>query len=198
MVFLNKSILYKLSDNELVEAIVKEKDRNHLRQMQEELYNRYAKKIYTKCVIIVKERELSKDLTHDIIIKVLLNLSQFRSDSPFYSWVNSIVYNHCLNYIQKNKKIKLVDFGKYSYEIAIEEIEMENRILKELNLDKLEELMVLITIAERTILLMRYQDGMSIKQIAKTMNVGESAVKMRLKRSRDHLAELFKQLGHDK
>jgi len=39
--------------------------------------------------------------------------------------------------------------------------------------------------------LMRYQDGLSVKAIARALSVGQSAVKMRLKRSRDHLAELL-------
>ena len=42
--------------------------------------------------------------------------------------------------------------------------------------------------------MMRYQDGLSVKEISDTLNVGESAVKMRLKRSRDHLAELINEL----
>ena len=40
-------------------------------------------------------------------------------------------------------------------------------------------------------LLMRYQEGLSIKEIAEVLEISESAVKMRLKRSRDRLAELL-------
>ena len=40
---------------------------------------------------------------------------------------------------------------------------------------------------------MRYQDGLSIKNISTTLNLKEGAVKMRLKRSRERLAKLVKQ-----
>ena len=40
------------------------------------------------------------------------------------------------------------------------------------------------------ILMMKYQDGFSVKDISTMLDLGESAVKMRLKRSRDRLAEL--------
>ena len=46
--------------------------------------------------------------------------------------------------------------------------------------------------------MMYYQDDMSIKQIAESFAIGESAVKMRLKRSRDHLAELITELEKKK
>ena len=41
--------------------------------------------------------------------------------------------------------------------------------------------------------MMRYQDGMSVKDIAESLGIGESAIKMRLKRSRDRLADLIQE-----
>jgi RNA polymerase sigma-70 factor (ECF subfamily) len=38
---------------------------------------------------------------------------------------------------------------------------------------------------------MRYQESLSIKEIAEVLGISDSAVKMRLKRSRDRLAELL-------
>ena len=38
---------------------------------------------------------------------------------------------------------------------------------------------------------MRYQESLSIKEIAEVLDISASAVKMRLKRSRDRLAELL-------
>lgn len=42
---------------------------------------------------------------------------------------------------------------------------------------------------ERMILLMRYQDDMSIKEIQEALQLGESAVKMRLLRAKNRAAE---------
>ena len=66
------------------------------------------------------------------------------------------------------------------------------KFLQELQLDQLEILFRQLKGDDKIILLMRYQDSMSVKQIAATLGIGESAVKMRLKRSRDRLAELLK------
>jgi RNA polymerase sigma-70 factor (ECF subfamily) len=41
---------------------------------------------------------------------------------------------------------------------------------------------------------MKYQDDMSIKDIQEALNLGESAVKMRIKRAKARVAELVTQL----
>jgi len=199
MVFLkNKTTSYsELADNDLVFALVQEKDQAIRRQMQETLYDRYAEKVFAKCMAMVRNRDLAKDLSHDIIVKIFLNLNKFRGDSPFYGWVYAVAYNHCLTYLKNKKRLKIEDFEAHSYDIATDEDELEAKQTKEVQLSHLEKLMNMITEPERLILLMRYQDSMSVKQIADLLGIGESAVKMRLKRSRDHLAELLKDSGDE-
>ncbi|KAA3627408.1 MAG: RNA polymerase sigma factor [Bacteroidetes bacterium] len=186
-----------LDDKELVKAIIQERDRQLMRRMQGVLYERYIERVFAKCITLVRNKNTAKDLAHDIMVKVFLNLSKFKGEATFYSWVYAITYNHCLNHLEKEKKIKLEDFEAHSFDIAVDEIELEHKILKDLKLSQLETLIEKIGEGERMILLMRYQDGMPVKQIAKTLSIGESAVKMRLKRSRDHLAELLKKYDHE-
>jgi len=149
------------------------------------LYDRYVDKVYRKCLLLTKDREISKDLTHDILIKVFLNLSKLKTITNFSLWVHSITYNHCIDYLRLKKKFKHEDYEEALFEnITEEEIEREQQELKELRLSELEIVFEQLNQEERLILLMRYKDGLSIKAIAKALAVGESAVKMRLKRSR--------------
>jgi RNA polymerase sigma-70 factor (ECF subfamily) len=46
---------------------------------------------------------------------------------------------------------------------------------------------------EKALLLMKYQDNLSGKQIAQTLRISEDAVKMRLKRARTRVIYLYKQ-----
>ena len=188
----NKKIeIANLSDMEVVAAILKGNNRQEQRKLQEELYDRYAGKIYHKCRNMVRNDEVAKDLSHDIIVKVFLKLDRFRGDSSFYSWVIVIAYNHCITYLEKEKRLKVEGFDDHSFEITAEEEGIEEKILQEARLEQLEENIKKLHDAERLILMMRYQDGISVKEIATTLNIGESAVKMRLKRSRDRLAHLI-------
>ena len=53
--------------------------------------------------------------------------------------------------------------------------------------------MALIAAKERMILLMKYQDDLSIKEISEKLEVGESAVKMRVKRAKQKVICLYKE-----
>jgi len=47
---------------------------------------------------------------------------------------------------------------------------------------------------EKMILLMKYQDGMSIKEIQVSLGVSESAIKMRIKRAKEKMRVLYKKV----
>jgi len=183
-----KRAVAELSDWDIIQRIG-----NGEKPLLEVLYDRYATKIFHKCLSITKDRDISQDLSHDIMIKVFINLSKFKGTSDFSFWVYSITYNYCMDYLKKKKRFRVTPYDAAAFkEVSMDEVELENKVLKDLQLDQLEKLFEELKDDDKMILLMRYQDAMSVKQIATTLRVGESAVKMRLKRSRDRLAELLK------
>lgn len=75
------------------------------------------------------------------------------------------------------------------------EEDVPDEYLLELDVKKLR--VVLATIIEtddKTVLLMKYQDDMSIKEIADTFDKTESAIKMKIKRAKYKAKELCSQL----
>lgn len=185
------------SDSELIDKILTEKDKKLKRQFQEDLYGRYVQKVYFRCVSIVKDKNIAQDLAHDIMVKMFLNLNKYLGKAPFGSWLFSITYNHCINYLRKEKKLKLDDLDSVKEQIATDNASIEEKELLEMQLNQLERIFEKLKEDERLILLMRYQDGMSIKMIAANLKISESATKMRLKRSRDHLAEFLKEVNNE-
>lgn len=183
-----------LQDEEVVRRIVD----NGEKKLMELLYQRYANKVFGKCISLVKNQEIAKDLTHDIMVKIMLKLSAFKGNSAFSLWVHSITFNHCMDFLKKKKRIKYEDIETSQVDqIATDTIEQEHRLFLDMQVSQLKILLEQLGVGEKMILLMRYQDGMSIKEIANALDLGESAVKMRLKRSRDQLAKLFKQINHE-
>ena len=178
-----------INDNDLIELIVQE----GRRELMHVIYDRYADKVYHKCISLSKDRVLSEDLMHDVMVKILAKLSQFKGTSDFSFWVYSITYNYCMDFLRKKKKsftTEVLDYNTFDT-IAEDEIEQENNILKELRLEQLAKIFKNLDPDEKGMLLMRYQESLSIREIAEVLGISESAVKMRLKRSRDRLAELL-------
>ena len=60
-----------------------------------------------------------------------------------------------------------------------------------MRVDKLKKAMELISPDEKMILLLKYQDYLTIKEIVSVLGIGESAVKMRIKRAKDKLIQVY-------
>ena len=169
----------------LIEKIQKEKDKESFGKV----YDLYAKKVYNKCFQMVQNQKNAEDLTHDIFIKVYLNINSFRKESSFATWIYSISYNTCINFLKKEKNhIDLTE------EIEEEHTEPEENELFQISSAKIEGILKEIDHSSRMILMLKYQDLMSIKDIAETMNLKESAVKMRIKRAKSKVLIIYNQI----
>jgi RNA polymerase sigma-70 factor (ECF subfamily) len=189
----NKIARYSsVSDLDLISLIIKEQKTD----LFEILYDRYAPIIYRKCVSLTQDQNTAKDLMQDIMLKIFLNISQFEGRSNFSLWVNTISYNHCMQYFKLKKRLLISPEELSTYEgLAIQDIEEEHQELQQIKVNQLRLLLEKLKPEYRLILVMRYFSDMSVKEIAESLEIGESAVKMRLKRGRSKLAELFHPLN---
>ena len=69
--------------------------------------------------------------------------------------------------------------------------ELQIKKIEEMRLVQLEEIMSMLKVEERLLLLMRYFDGLSISEIQHLTKLGASAIKMRLKRSRERMLMIY-------
>lgn len=178
----------KLPDEDLVKAIVK--TNNTL--LFEILYDRYATLVYNKCFGFAKDADEAKDLTQDVFLKLFVKLASFKGKSKFSTWLYAFTYNHCVNYVTRNTAKK---FEKQSVDYKdIENLsyyEEDDTSFLDMKVDKLKVALELISPDEKMILLLKYQDFLSIKEIESVLGIGESAVKMRIKRAKDKLKTVY-------
>jgi len=170
-----------LSDEELIKKIVRTNDSYLFSQ----LYDRYASVVYNKCLSFSKSKEEAQDLTHDIFLKLFIKLRSFKGRSKFSTWLYSFTYNHCVNYVQRDseKKKPKVPIDDYLEKFTSEDLSDEN--IFSLKTEKLKRVLELIDPNDKVILLLKYQDELSIKEIQEVLDIGESAVKMRIKRAKE-------------
>ncbi len=138
----------------------------------------------------MKNHSLAADLTEDIFSKTFEKLKTFKKISSFSSWLYSITYNHCIDYLRYKKKLH---YPNWNREHEIPEIMDESEEnLNEINYENLLVIMDLIHPEEKALLLMKYQDSLSLKQISESLRISEDAAKMRLKRARTRVLYLYK------
>ncbi|NNE32032.1 MAG: RNA polymerase sigma factor [Winogradskyella sp.] len=176
--------VHNLTDEALVEAIVKTNDT----MLFEILYDRYASMVYNKCYGFANGIDEAKDLTQDVFLRVFVKLASFKGKSKFSTWLYAFTYNHCVNYVTRNtaKKIEKKSINSDRIENIGEDVDSTSEF-KQMRVEKLKKVMELISPEEKMILLLKYQDNLSIKELSEALDIGESAVKMRLKRAKEKL-----------
>lgn len=174
------------TDEELVKLFI-ETQRN---QYFEVLYERYSDRVFRKCLSFVKDRAKAEDFVHDIFIKVILKLSTYKENARFSTWLYSITYNYCMDQLRLNKKRSEV----YSEdELEVPDDTDLNRLFEdsEVETKRLGKALDVLSTEERTLLIMKYQDELSIREIAGVFKISESAAKMRLLRTREKVRESY-------
>jgi RNA polymerase sigma-70 factor (ECF subfamily) len=154
------------------------------------LYQRYSAKIYAKCLTLLSDTAKAEDATQEIFTKIFMNLSRFNEKSKFSTWIYSITYNFCIDYIRKNKKEKAIFSGEIERAPDLAEDNIPDKELLELNLKELKAVLDSMKAGDRAILLMKYQDGVSIRDIAAFFDKSESAIKMQIKRAKERARKI--------
>lgn len=182
-----------LSDEELVALIVETQDAS----LFGELYDRYGKKIYNKCYSFVKDTDEIQDVTQDIFLKLFEQLHKYQGRAKFSTWLYSFTYNFLVNYKKRESEKKLGERWEKlnkneKHLLQIEDVAEEDFF--ELKLSGLEKALDRIEPADKALLLLKYQDDVSVKDIQNLLQINESAVKMRLKRARIKLVNVYQKL----
>ena len=173
----------KLTDEQLVTLFIESQKNLYF----EQLYDRYANKVYRKCLSFVKDDAKAEDFTHDIFLKLVLNICSYKETAKFSTWLYSITYNYCVDQTRSSKKYAEVGLDE-NFDLPDDDDDSE---IAELEAQQLNKAMKEILPEEKSILMMKYQDDMSIKEISDSLNISESAVKMRLLRSKGKLRKIY-------
>lgn len=182
----------KLSDEDLIREILKNQRADDFGI----IYDRYSQKVFQKSISFVKDSDVAKDLVHDILIKCYMNLSKFNFESKFSTWLYRLTYNFCIDYLRKHNRI--ITAGEEELvNISQDDSDLLEKQLLALRADRLQEVLEVIPTTDKAVLLMKFQDGMSIQEMMPILDCGESAVKMRIKRAKAKALDTYKNMFGD-
>ena len=80
----------------------------------EELIKKHQDWIFNVALNFVGDRDEAADLMQEVLIKVVTNLSSFRQESDFRTWVYRILKNHFLNMKRKKTELKTPTFEQFA------------------------------------------------------------------------------------
>lgn len=181
---------HRYSDEELVSSYVETRENDFF----EQLYDRYCHKVHRKCLSFTKDQVQAEDLTQDIFLKLVTKLDSFKYQARFSTWLYSITYNYCADQTRiKNRREEITVGDDWELYGPVEDENLTDQ--HEQSAQNLKHALSLLAVEERQLILLKYQQEVSIKELAEQYNLTESAVKMRLKRSRDRLRNYYWQIA---
>ncbi|MCP4460070.1 MAG: sigma-70 family RNA polymerase sigma factor [Cytophagales bacterium] len=172
------------------EKIWIEKSKKDIRHF-EPLYNKYFDPLFRYFLRRTDDEALAQDLCSATFYKSLDNLKRYQwQGKPFGAWLFKIAGNELKKHFRDRKPVYVIDAEKLSCLDA--EIEL-------IDLDYQEELIAILDeLPEKDlrILELKYFENYNFREISELLEIGESAVKMRIYRLLGNLRTLLE--SHDK
>jgi RNA polymerase sigma-70 factor, ECF subfamily len=160
------------------------------------LLQRYIKSIYNFLYHLTSDSSILDDLTQATFIKAWKNIRKFDREKSFRNWIFTIAKNTTFDYFKKKKTVPFSFFedseGNSRLEnISDETIPSDEIIIRAQTVEELEAKLKKIPEQYRVILLMHYQDDLSLQEIAEILGLPYNTVKSQHTRALARLRREF-------
>jgi RNA polymerase sigma-70 factor (ECF subfamily) len=168
----------------------------------EQLVTLYKDRVYATAYRLLGNAQEAEDQAQEVFIKVFRGLKQLEEPATVTAWIYRITTTTCLDALdrrqrrpatqplaandgQRSEEPRYIDTSNIGPEAAA--LRRELRECLERTLGQIDQL-------GRTVLILRDIEGLAYQEIADTLKVGLSAVKMRIHRARLTFQQLFDRL----
>ncbi|WP_448698842.1 sigma-70 family RNA polymerase sigma factor [Mucilaginibacter sp. AW1-3] len=179
---ISAAISLNLSDEEIIERILK--GEKHLYEI---LMRRFNLCLYRISMSIINDDKEAEDIMQTTYINAYQQLHKFQNRSSFSTWITRILINESL--LHKKRKLKLQQMlmenttNEYHNDTPLKGL--VNKELKGI----LEKAVADLPEKYRMVFVMREVQEMSTNETMEALNIGESNVKIRLKRAKELLRD---------
>lgn len=181
-------------DGELVEMFVATRGDRYFG----ELYRRYGPRVYAKCLTMLGDEAEARDAVQDVFERALRRIGGFRREAKFSTWLYAIANNHCIDRLRARERRRARE-AALPDDDALGEADARPAPggggadwLEAQSPEAIAHILARLGELDRAALVLRYMDGLSTRDLAATLGVGESAAKMRLKRARDRALVIYR------
>jgi RNA polymerase sigma-70 factor (ECF subfamily) len=179
------------SDSELVACVLAGQ-----RDAYETIVERYQERLYRYALTSTRDPDSAADLVQDTFVRAYSSLARCRDRERFAPWLFRILRNRCIDHQKEHRRrdVPLDDRSEHASSIGNPEREMDQSILR----DALEHALSSLPETAREAFLLKHVQGLSYEEIAEILEVGTSALKMRVARARDVLQGSLRGMGYER
>ncbi len=164
-----------------------------------QLYELFKDKVYNTCLAYLQQQQEAEEATQDVFVEIFRSAQSFQSRSGASTWIYRICVNKCLDRIRSSKRQKRFAFitglfnrdtGEIMYDvpsfhhpgIQLEQKENAARLFKSIRQ---------LPDNQQSAFILKHMEGLSQKEIAQIMDIGEKAVESLLQRAKTNLKKLL-------
>jgi RNA polymerase sigma-70 factor (ECF subfamily) len=143
-----------------------------------QLYQTYSGRVFAICLRLLADRGKAEDACQDVFVKIWQQLTLFRGDSSFSTWLHSIATRTAIDLWRQDKVLRL----------ATEELpEMAGAELGQSR--ELEQLILRLPHQARAVFVLFALEGYQHQEIAELLGIAEGSSKSQYHRARQLLRE---------
>ena len=165
-------------------------NREEQREQLERLMEEYGTSLLRMCTVYLRDREQAQDAVQETFIKAYRHMNHFRGECSEKSWLTGIAINTCRDYRRSawfrhvDRRVQMEQLPETPAPDAFR----DHTVLAEVNrLPK----------QCREVILLRYYQGLKLKETADALKISTSAVKQRINRANAMLRERLKEWYFD-
>jgi RNA polymerase sigma-70 factor (ECF subfamily) len=155
-----------------------------------ELVDAHKDRLFAFVWRILRDREESEEICQEAFLRAFSSLDSFSSEYRFSTWLFTIGYRLCLNYIRRRKSLTgEIDFGG----IASGETDVSDRIAESEEArrlkDRIWDAVDRLSPPQRAAVQLYYREGLSCDEISKALGIPTATAKSHLHRARARLRD---------
>lgn len=179
--------MYKELDEQSLAKYCLQKDR----MAENELYMRYAARLYALCRRYISDEEEAKDMMLDTLIQALdkIHTYKYTGKGSLYAWISRIAVNKAINHIKRNRWLT-VPLDIWTQDNTPDPTEDEMSVIPK---DRLREWIAELSDMRRAVFNLFCIDGYSHHEISKMLGISETGSSSILAKARKQLKEKIKQ-----
>lgn len=157
---------------------------------------RYQKPIFNLMLRMTSSDEDARDLTQETFVRAYEKLEQYKASSPFFPWLYTIGMNLARDF-QRRAKVSRNALETLSGQPDPPSNPAEG-LHENVEAERVYQLLQTLPPDYREALVLRFQEGLSVGELASALGVSVSGAKMRVHRGLTRLRELLGGETHEK
>lgn len=154
-----------------------------------QIVENYQNPVFNMCYRMLNNSQTAEDAAQETFWRAFKNIHRYDSKRPFATWLLSIAAHYCIDQ-QRRKKLPAIDLDEIiEFDVEDPTPKPESIVVKNEITEEVQQQLAKLSESDRAVLVLRYWYEMSEEEICATLSLSRSAVKSRLHRARQHMAE---------